>query len=363
MRSSLVAVALACVALGCGTGPDAQEGLVSSSSSKSLLAPEDPVPMMTWEGCQLTEGCAGSDSTLSMIHDGNPSDALYDPNTPDPSPTAPGIWIGLGAADCYVLRASSTTGWIDRDTDGLRDECEFRLATAFAPMVNISSGESCLEGEPYWAAKFIDNLEPVHTGDMVKLAYLPGYYRDCGIGEHDGDSEFIQLTVVYNYATQHWELVNSFLSAHSCVSLECQIGGAVTLVDGRWGPSFEWPSGRAASFPRIFLSADKHANYRSRSDCDAGGAFGEDTCTGAHDVGRFRVWEAANIGSAHHQLLDCVTSRAGHPGTECLWAGTSFRGWSIGVPGVTPYSHFLLSVIFQGTPIDYFNWWTGSYAH
>lgn len=173
--------------------------LDATAGRASALIVGDPTPEMTWEGCQLTPGCVedppNGNPTIGTVHDGNPSPILYDPNTQDPSPNSPGIYIGVGATNCYSIRATNTTGWIDSDEDGLRDDCEFHLATAFAPTLNVSAQEGCLGGEPYWVAKFIENYEPFGTGDMVKLGYLPSYYADCGAGGHIGDSEFIQLTV------------------------------------------------------------------------------------------------------------------------------------------------------------------------
>lgn len=130
-----------------------------------------------------------------------------------------------------------------------------------------------------------------------------------------------------------------------------------------WGDAFIFPSGRARSFPLIFVSEHKHANYRTILGCASGGFLNADTCWDNTFVGRFLVWESHNIGSAHHQLVDCVGSQfddTGHPGSECFWTGTTFKGWSASSAGATAYNSPLLSMAVQGTRIDATRFWIGS---
>lgn len=169
---------------------------------------------------------------------------------------------------------------------------------------------------------------------------------------------------MYNYSTQHWELVNSWLSEHACDddSLACWLTG----ISGDyqiWGSEFEWPSGRANSFPRIYVALNKHANYRTLEGCARGGPAGNDTCPNNYDIGRFRVWESHNIGSGHHPLLDCVASQGEvHSGTECFWSGASFAGWSGASTGASRYGLYLHSLVFQGTQVSASTWWRGTYG-
>lgn len=338
----------------------------AAAPAASLQAPP-PTTDMTWEGCQLTPGCSGDDTPLEQLHDSDVSLQLYNPGTPDPSPGAAGIWVGLAATECYYVRAtSSTVGWQDLDADGLRDLCEYRLATAFAPLIAFAGGEGCPSGEPYWAAKFIDNLEPYQTGDMVKLGYLMAYHRDCGTMGHMGDSEFIQLTLAYNYSSQHWEVVNGWLSAHACLHIGCSLADPVSGLPNPFGNGFEWTA-RVRGFPTVYVSKGKHANYHSESECTGSGAAWLEECFNSYLAGRFRVWESRNLGSAHHPLIDCVGSASeasGRTGTECFWTERPFRGWAPGDEGgETAYSTYLNSVVFSSTRIDATRWWPGSYGN
>jgi hypothetical protein len=325
---------------------------------------------MTEEGCRLTPGCRnGGGPTGGTIYDNDLSLGLYESTAPDPSPGANGLWLGFESTDCYLHPPfmASAAGHLDIDSDKRDDDCEYRLAKAFAPLLAFDGREQCPQGEPYWLAKHIDNLEPFHTGDMVKIGYLAAYYNDCGGGGHVGDSEFIQLTVAYNPYTHHWELINSFLSAHLCPndSFSCQLPWNSLGNSQSWGQAFEWPSGRSFAFPRVWVSLNKHANYRTRNHCDAGSTmFGFDTCDQGRDVGRFIVWQSHNLGSNHARIVNCVESETALPlyGIECFWTGTKFKGWKMGVPGVTPYKTLLLSVVFQATQIDVNTWWHGSFG-
>lgn len=327
----------------------------------------NPVPTMTEEGCQLTPGCWQGNANVGFLDDGIVSTSLNESPFPDPAPGADGIWLGIAPSDCYLHLGQATTAFtLDADEDDLSDECEYRLIKAFVPMLSYAAGEECRGGEPYWIAKYIDDTI-YGTGDMVKLGYLMAYYDDCGSFGHSGDSEFNQLTVVYNYSTQHWELVNAWLSEHACTdfSVECLVGSFITHTS-EWGANFEFPAGRVKSFPRIYASKNKHANYHSLADCNAGGGAGTDTCVGATDVGRFKIWQTHNLGSFHHKLLDCVGSQSGLPNltaTECLWTGDQFGGWQGLEEQSSGYYNPLLSLAFQATIVSATWWWSGSYGY
>ena len=231
------------------------------------------------------------------------------------------------------------------------DSCEYKLAHAFRPMLSMSQNDDCRYGEPYWAAKYIDNVQPHNWGDFVRIVYLPGYYSDCGTYGHSGDSEFIQLTVAWVPAGQHWKLINSFISAHVTVdALGNYLAGPAGSYSATWGPSFQWPSGHPRTWPRIFVSRDKHGNYRTISDCNNGGALfgiGED-CAQSADAGRLRVWKSRNIGNPRYPLIDCVSSAYyGPERQECLWTGDAFGGWQDGGDQSTSFRPFLVSALYS----------------
>lgn len=316
---------------------------------------------MTWEGCQITPGCADDDDPTTPpvdyagnLHDFNRSTALNEPTSPvDPSPGEDGIWLNLHPQDCYEGYYYPGTFHPDVDDDGLDDRCEFQLARAFAPMIRLSDPgiERCPGGEAYWAAKYFDNIPEINTGDFVRIAYLMSYYYDCGELGHKGDSEFIQLTVAWVKATKHWVLINSWLSAHAVIGRPFgnSILGPVGSNSSTWGRSFQWPSGRRYSYPRVWISINKHANYRSEGDCDNGGVLLGifEACTSLRDQGRFRVWSSNNIGSAHRPMKDCVASMKNSASPkECFWTGADFGGWQAGTPVATRFLPILNSIVY-----------------
>jgi len=371
-----IGVVLGCmIASSCATEP---AGASSSRTEHPNLAIGGGMePNMTEEGCRITPGCWPEDggggsggSAVGELFDGLSGSALTESTLPDPSPGSPGIWLGLHPTDCYKNHVSEGTAFRDLDSDGLLDSCEYQLAQAFAPMLAFDGNEPCRHGEPYWVAKYIDDLAPYNTGDQVKLGYLMAYYEDCGPSDgHDGDSEFIQLTVSYNTTTHHWVLIDSWLSAHVCPSQSFDCTSWEGLGDSQsWGvQGFEYPSGRPLSYPRVYLSLEKHANYRTAAACAAGAFLNGDSCDAVADLGRFFVVRGHNIGSQHAPLIDCVASTQAdtsiYHGTECFWSGDKFRGWQVGAAGASPYAAPLTSVVFTSTRIDATRWWGGRYPN
>jgi hypothetical protein len=319
-------------------------------------------PMMTWEGCLQTPSCSGGDDDdnpatpkpdyAGSLHDYNPSIALGEPTSPvDPSPGRDGIWLNLFPQDCYQNYYRAGSFHPDRDADGLDDRCELRLAQAFAPMLRFSDPgyERCPGGEAYWAAKYFDE-SGFGTGEFVRIAYLMAYYNDCGKLGHLGDTELIQLTVAFA-PWKHWVLINSWLSAHATVggNLGNSLAGPLGSNSSSWGRTFEYPSKRMYSFPRVWISMNKHANYRTKGACDNGGAFLGlfESCRSARDQGRFRVWSDNNIGNGHRILKDCVASlKNSLSPKECLWTGADFAGWQTGTSAAPRYLPTINSIVY-----------------
>jgi len=325
---------------------------------------------MTEEGCLLTPSCSGESGELARhtVFDPEFSYAVGDVTSPpDPAPGAPGIWLGIeGYSYCYLPYAT-TPSLIDRDVDGLRDSCELALAKAFAPLLAMDPNDDCLDGEPYWAAKYINNQAPYNFGDIVRIAYMLSYYQDCGMLGHSGDSEMIQLTVGYDGGTHHWVLFNSWLSAHATVDgTSNEYRGPLGSNNSSWGNDFQWPSGRSYSWPRVFVSRDKHANYRSLDECEGGGwglGFFEN-CDGLQDMGRVRVFKDRNIGSMGHPMRDCVVSTYLPGGySECYWSGDSFAGWQPDGTGESEaYRLFLISPVWACYMYAYGSYWCSSWG-
>jgi hypothetical protein len=288
------------------------------------------------------------------LHDFSALPGLGEPTSPpDPSPGKDGIWLNLAREDCWQTFYRLGSAHTDRDADGFDDNCELRLARAFAPMIRFSNGtERCPGGEAYWVAKFFNNLLPFNTGDFARIGYLMAYYKDCGTLGHIGDSEFIQLTVTFDGATKHWKIINGWYGAHAVIGRPFgnSILGPVGSNSSTWGKEFEWPSGRRYSYPRVWVSENKHANYRSLAACDNGGVFEgafENCANGVVDNGRFRVWSGNNLGNAHRRLKDCVASlkNAASP-VECFWTGTDFGGWQLSGAAATAYLPYLNSIVY-----------------
>ena len=278
-------------------------------------------------------------STNGTIHDGTGSGTLVSV-TGDPSPGADGVWLGNLRSEqwCYRTYNPFVT---DNDFDWLDDECEFQLANAFAPALAIHPNDGCPLGEPYWAAKFFSNMH-FGTGDMVRIAYMPSYYNDCGdlrpfglAGPHEGDSEFIVLGIQYNLNTRHWEMKEIFLSAHH----ETFNSASIYTTDES---ILEYPVRRLA-YPRVWIAQKKHANYIDHHDCETRAVF-DDNCDGNNTVGRIEVYRNHNVGSRFVDFLpNGVASKnptfSGNGRKEFFYKSQKFRGWQVTGEGAIPLLH------------------------
>jgi hypothetical protein len=166
----------------------------------------------------------------------------------------------------------------DLDRDGLRDDCEYELAQAFRPLLAMSAADRAPSNEPYWSVtrqstSFGPNVPP------IKIIYALSYYRDPGdplssFHAHDGDSEFIIIEV---HQTTDPDLAGWSRWALDFVTFSAHWGeGAGVNHTSRYEyNSIEFPADYRGR-PRVWVSLDKHANYRSKSLC---ASMWNDWCT------------------------------------------------------------------------------------
>ncbi len=302
--------------------------------------PLDPPPLQADAQCNDDpQLCGPVDGT---IHDGTGNGTVIQV-AGDPSPGAPGIWLGWYGSGQYCY-ANYNSFMRDDDHDWLDDECEYQLAKAFAPALAMSPLDGCSGGEPYWAAKYFPNDPAYQWGEFVRIAYMPSYYRDCGTAGHVGDSEFIMVGVQYNPSTQHWEVRDGYLSAHA---------GTPTNSSEyvRHREDFGYPT-RQFAYPLIYIAKAKHGNYKSRDDCNAG-ALTFDTCEDNVTVGRIRVYRGRNVGSRFVDWFPNGVVSANNDFSqtgrkEFFYTAQPFKGWQLTAEsGVTPYANLLFSPAFE----------------
>lgn len=220
----------------------------------------------------------------------------------------------------------------DMDNDGLRDDCEYQLAYAFRPHLAMNGSDEAPEHEPYYSVKRITTSPDATVG----IFYALSYYRDPGdpfgtIEAHDGDSEFIVLEV-RPAADSRYVLSYATLSSHWNAPYDADHTARYQYMD------LEYPS-EYRGRPRVWVSWNKHANYRSRAVCDD---MWNDTCDTFYTSTVYRDAEiipSANLGNNFNtgteqpssRLIDCTGSRYaqvyGLYGTECHWRLYYFYGW------------------------------------
>jgi hypothetical protein len=276
--------------------------------------------------------------------------------------TGPGHSYGYALGFTFNACIQNTVTGIDVDTDGLDDECEWQIASTFAPMLRLTSGDNTTGRETYWASHHKNSCgayTPTIGGggepqgsclwytNVIRVIYALGYYADggcCGLSGHVGDSEFIVLEAAYNQTDNVWYTTRAYLSAH--VNQNWPGPGA----DGsRWwyGDEMEYPWNRG--YPRIYVSKEKHANYPTDSACDSGGWIGGDSCGGSFFDQRVGVQRTRNIGELNRQLVNCVSSVSStRQGIECFWTDIYFDGWYTFSNATEGYRDYLLA--FMSSP-------------
>lgn len=301
-------------------------------------------------------GDAGSGGGIGSWPYFGPLDDGIHPALNDPSSTSAGIWLGdtISPHTCFADYAVGSA-FTDADKDWLSDRCEAALAYAFAPVLQFSGLEQCPGGEPYWAAKYFP------TPGVVRIAYLPAYYVDCGpdgslfpptySSGHFGDSEFMSVEVAFNPVTHHWEFRRMWLSAH--------YGGATDHSGWVSAPGTIFPY-HPLTRPLVFVSADKHGNYASLDACswEIGPGVYHETCDQGAYLVRMPTKSTHNLGSPFGPK-GCVAAEyaglANDGRLECFYtprSGECFAGWiavqcDAPIPTSTPYIVYLNSDKFE----------------
>jgi hypothetical protein len=292
----------------------------------------------------------------------------------DPFPDSVGVYAGAnGTAD-----VCTNDEFDDLDLDGINDQCEVRLATAFEPTLLYASNDS-VNGEPAYAVRPLGT----HNGHyMVLILYMLSEYIDLGTNHceewgltqaqscgHYGDSESITLRVRYEAGTEHWVVDAAWYSQHEYYGVYCKNSNADDVDSATvhsyhgvgqcdYGSGDDYPphlayTANPGGAPYAYASYWKHANYATAADCNVG--------TPRYFLG-FEVWHDScpnnynsylvdivgptrNVGSSgyHTSFLDCTESEyyvirvTQGDQEECYWSGNTygrFGGWQ----GVSPMS-------------------------
>jgi len=227
-------------------------------------------------------------------------------------------WVGNADAAGFT---TGQVGWgtncwysgNDADGDGLNQSCEQALATVFAPTEWFDNGEDTDAWWPHYAVKSVN-----YATKQVSIAYYSGYYRDggglFGLTSHDGDSEFVIVEAHLEGST--WLVDWVYFAAHRNASV-CD--------DSSWYPywNVQWDY-YYRGWAMVFVSENKHAAYRSDSQCD-GACFGGENC----DYDYWRVPATnRNVGQSWGQLMSVVQLGSAY---EWFWdVNKKFCGWRRG---------------------------------
>lgn len=291
------------------------------------------VPLLFLVSCDTpTETLDSSDPTFKKpiplkqsCYDPDDPMCLPGPSPDDPDPDAPGYFIGQDYNMDHCTQSN------DLDDDGFDDNCEYRIARRFAPMLATAPAPyDDTSAEPYWVAEYAEDMPGTRSTHGVKVMYLLSYHEDLGtrvagqtVSAHKGDSEFVVLWIGYDTSTEHWQVEWAYYAAH-------HPSGSDYAGTSR---SLEYPD-KQYGYPRIWVAKSKHASYISQQACDDGGTAGFDSCDTNSDDRRVEVLRERNLGSGVHRFVNCVATTESspytYPGTECFWEATTgyeFCGW------------------------------------
>ena len=252
--------------------------------------------------------------------------------------------VGWSPTDCVMGEPDPA---VDADRDGLNDDCEFELASAFRPQLIFSDGgfigglfggENATDRFSFWAVRSAG-------ADRYQIYYALAYYEDTGrhgLEAHLGDTEFVVVEVSHVHLTD-WQVERVFLSAHFKNPTDPYRDGDRAL----WldHTVFEWQDhhrGRA----RVHVAERKHGNFPSRAACNDArilhvllGIEGPldvrvDLCRGGQSGEQFEVRPDANLGSRRHQIVDQPVAHDGNGDgldeLEWFFDDTApFCGWQV----------------------------------
>jgi hypothetical protein len=184
----------------------------------------------------------------------------------------------------------------DADGDGLDDDFENEVAELNFPTLYMSTGENC--GAPHGVI-YRARRHPDYPSRLA-ITYIVLYAKDCGgITGHTGDAESFAITVDLDSQPGATATVGVETRAHNgtiCGSTSsCETGPAT----GACGQS------TAESSPAevvIYASANKHANYLSRSTCS-------DNCLDTCSPGERIVGPLLNVGEPDHPTVTDLTAQ------------------------------------------------------
>lgn len=280
-----------------------------------------------------------------------------DPIDPGPTPAE----VSLDGITMDACRNRQVSGQ-DSDSDLLDDDCEYRLAYNFRPVMRFNSNDGNTVRESFWMAHRIYGCNSYYyngvsatclgTWEVVRIAYLLGYRNDTGFNGHNGDSEFIIVEARYDATSDSWFTSRAYMPAHWGVSNP-------PADKSRWWYSSElqFPGlSYGSPAPRAWVSVSKHANYATQSACNAGSWLFNDTCEGNALEEGAEVRRERNVGESTSRLIDAVTApQPVYLGTEWFWCYSSgFCGWHTDRSDcASPYSQILSAMMSNPNGYDY----------
>ena len=160
---------------------------------------------------------------------------------------------GVHASDAGVHASDagpSVDASVDDDGDGLDDDDELALATAYLPFLSNHPDDAC----PRSGIVFRARPHPVDAS-FVHVIYSRLYELDCGLTSHPGDNEVFSLTIDPTRAPPEGIVAVRAISHQSTICERDTICGACPGLS-----PCDTASLGGLAFPVVYASKDKHAS-------------------------------------------------------------------------------------------------------
>lgn len=215
---------------------------------------------------------AACGSGMDMLDPGADPDA----GAPDAPPDAPAI--------------------VDEDGDGLDDDYEHELATAYLPFISLDPADGCpLSG-------LVARVHE-HPADPSKIliVYSHLFERDCGLGGHVGDNEAFGIAIDPELPAPAGILA---IRTASHQGTPCERVTECTTCANDSRTACDVATADGVAWPVLYASKDKHGQYATKAKCSLFGTC-FDQCTLA---GQRALPPVANVGEPTAALVHDLTA-------------------------------------------------------
>ncbi|MEJ7760651.1 MAG: hypothetical protein WKF55_13790 [Gemmatimonadaceae bacterium] len=330
-----------------GPTPEVTRHAATRKARPTISTPEEEIALFRQRGDSSLRASGSSGTMMASACDDPTVIVECEGETSGGGGSGPrpmGVTLPSGKTYTTCFQPGGFDQLSDGDQDGVDDACEYELAFAFRPQTVLMTHDCDWLRQPHFAVR--QNYSP-YFGGVIVIFYAISYHYDCGppfacpdaianCRPHNGDSEWIVLEVGPSAigVAGPWSLKYGTLSSHWGTANDQTAGyEASDLEDAQGSPGF--------GAPRIWVSEDKHGNYRTRNSCNGSGfsisirvTFPRTITTRCTSV-PFRIWGKVDRGGNSSVRTPPILFTTGfHPTATPSISGRMWRNFVAGITTV-----------------------------